>query len=146
MSDLPNYYKVLRLDELCKNPSAIKKAYHLLAKEFHPDVNKSDSATARFKEISHAYEVLSDDRKRALYEVKFQTFIGQQDLLNESAKYRENFENSFRNTDHSKQYKRRSKLTTPLVAPLRGAYDNRCMKLTTSQSSLLYYLQHRQQC
>ncbi|XP_065867528.1 uncharacterized protein [Euphorbia lathyris] len=46
----------------------IKAAYRKLARQFHPDVNKEPGATEKFKEISAAYEVLSDDKKRALYD------------------------------------------------------------------------------
>ncbi|MCA9252971.1 MAG: DnaJ domain-containing protein [Phycisphaerales bacterium] len=47
----------------------IKKAYRKLAKEYHPDRNKGDaSAEAKFKEVQHAYSVLSDKEKRAQYD------------------------------------------------------------------------------
>ncbi|KAJ9179019.1 hypothetical protein P3X46_010849 [Hevea brasiliensis] len=46
----------------------IKAAYRRLARQYHPDVNKEPGATEKFKEISAAYEVLSDDKKRALYD------------------------------------------------------------------------------
>ena len=49
--------------------SAIKKAYHKLAKKYHPDTNKENKATEeKFKEVTEAYEVLSDDKKRKLYD------------------------------------------------------------------------------
>ena len=48
--------------------SEIKKAYRGLAKEFHPDRNADAQAEKRFKEISEAYEVLSDQQKRATYD------------------------------------------------------------------------------
>ncbi|KAL4589088.1 hypothetical protein LXL04_001990 [Taraxacum kok-saghyz] len=46
----------------------IKAAYRKLARQYHPDVNKQPGATEKFKEISNAYEVLSDDKKRAMYD------------------------------------------------------------------------------
>jgi len=46
----------------------IKKAYRQMARKYHPDVNKEAGAEAKFKEISAAYEVLSDDEKRGIYD------------------------------------------------------------------------------
>ena len=47
----------------------IKKAYFKLAKQFHPDTNKGDDkASEKFKEVTEAYEVLSDDKQRELYD------------------------------------------------------------------------------
>src|SRR5437764_7868517 len=47
----------------------IKKAFRKLARELHPDVNKHDpEAEEKFKEAAEAYEVLSDDERRAIYD------------------------------------------------------------------------------
>ncbi|KAL4363742.1 hypothetical protein GQ457_04G011880 [Hibiscus cannabinus] len=46
----------------------IKASYRNLARKYHPDMNKSPGAEEKFKEISAAYEVLSDDEKRSLYD------------------------------------------------------------------------------
>ena len=47
----------------------IKKAYFKLAKQYHPDTNKDDEKAAdKFKEVTEAYEVLSDDKQRELYD------------------------------------------------------------------------------
>lgn len=52
-----------------KNASAdeIKKAYRRLARQYHPDINKEKGAEEKFKEINAAYEILSDEKKRAQY-------------------------------------------------------------------------------
>lgn len=46
----------------------IKKAFRKLARQYHPDVNKSRGAESRFKEISEAYDILSDPEKRSRYD------------------------------------------------------------------------------
>ncbi|KAL8056256.1 hypothetical protein ABFX02_04G107500 [Erythranthe guttata] len=62
-----DYYSTLGVPKSA-NTKEIKAAYRKLARQFHPDVNKEPGATDKFKEISAAYEVLSDDKKRALYD------------------------------------------------------------------------------
>ncbi len=62
-----DYYKVLGVE---KNASKedVKKAYKKLAKQFHPDINKSSDATEKFKEINEAASVLGDEQKRSQYD------------------------------------------------------------------------------
>ena len=63
-----DYWKVLGL-ERGADGDTVKKAFRKLARQHHPDVNPGDKqAEARFKEISEAYEVLSDPEKRRRYE------------------------------------------------------------------------------
>jgi molecular chaperone DnaJ len=67
MSAKRDYYEVLGLNRGAA-PEEIKKAFRRLARQYHPDVNKESDAEARFKEINEAYEVLSDQDKRAAYD------------------------------------------------------------------------------
>ena len=62
-----DYYEVLGVQKGATKEQ-IKDAYRKLALEFHPDRNKAPEAEARFKEISEAYAVLSDDEKRRQYD------------------------------------------------------------------------------
>jgi len=62
-----DYYEVLGVQKGA-NKEQIKDAYRKLALQFHPDRNKAPEAEARFKEISEAYAVLSDDEKRRQYD------------------------------------------------------------------------------
>src|SRR5438067_11713789 len=63
-----DYYKVLGVGRDAK-PEEIKKAYRRLARKFHPDVNPGDkSAEERFKLITEAHDVLSDPKKRSVYD------------------------------------------------------------------------------
>ena len=63
-----NYYQILGLTETA-DMEAIKKAYRRLAKECHPDAYPGDKkAEERFKQITEAYAVLSDAKKRKEYD------------------------------------------------------------------------------
>ena len=62
-----DYYDVLGVDKGASKEE-IKKAYKKLAKKFHPDINKEDGASEKFKEINEAASVLGDDQKRQQYD------------------------------------------------------------------------------
>jgi molecular chaperone DnaJ len=67
MARQPDYYKVLGVDKKASQDD-IKKAYRKLARRYHPDQNKEPGAEERFKEVSEAYDVLSDPEKRKRYD------------------------------------------------------------------------------
>ncbi|KAG9453414.1 hypothetical protein H6P81_006318 [Aristolochia fimbriata] len=64
-----DYYKILQVDRSAKDDD-LKKAYRKLAMKWHPDKNPNSKkeAEAKFKQISEAYDVLSDPQKRAVYD------------------------------------------------------------------------------
>lgn len=62
-----DYYEILEVSREA-SASEIKRQFRKKAREYHPDVNKEQDAEERFKEINEAYDVLSDDKKRAHYD------------------------------------------------------------------------------
>lgn len=66
--DYKDYYKILGVERKA-SADAIRKAYRKLAMKYHPDQNPGNKAAEeRFKELNEAYQVLSDDQKRARYD------------------------------------------------------------------------------
>jgi molecular chaperone DnaJ len=71
-----DYYKVIGVSKTA-NADEIKKSYRKLARKYHPDANKGDAkAEERFKEISEAYNVLSDPKQRKEYDEARSLFGG----------------------------------------------------------------------
>lgn len=63
-----DYYAMLGVSRDA-SPDEIKRAYRKLARELHPDVNQDPGSQERFKEVTAAYEVLSDPEKRQMYDL-----------------------------------------------------------------------------
>src|SRR5436309_2076206 len=63
-----DYYKTLGVDRGAAEDD-LRKAYRKLARKYHPDLNPGDkSAESRFKDVQEAYDVLSDSKKRSMYD------------------------------------------------------------------------------
>ncbi len=77
-----DYYKILGLSRSATDDD-VKKAYRKMALRFHPDKNKSAGAEEKFKEIAEAYEVLSDKKKREIYDQ-----YGEEGLKGETVRHR----------------------------------------------------------
>src|SRR4051795_7587656 len=75
MANGTDYYKVLGVDRKASQED-IKKAYRKLARKYHPDANKETGAEDRFKQISEAYDTLSDPDKRKRYDRGGSIFAG----------------------------------------------------------------------
>lgn len=73
MADKRDYYEILGVDKKASKEE-IKKAFHKLAHKYHPDKGTGDSD--KFKEVSEAYSILSDEKKRAEYDSYGRTFGG----------------------------------------------------------------------
>ncbi|PHT36980.1 Chaperone protein dnaJ 72 [Capsicum baccatum] len=92
-----DHYKVLGLTKSASKEE-IKQAFRKLAMEFHPDKHAHSSnqlkenATFKFKQVSEAYEILIDDRKRADYNIK----CNNSEYYNQRNKYY--YQNGYRNT------------------------------------------------
>ena len=67
MSNKRDYYEVLGVNKGASKDE-IKKSYRRLARKYHPDVSQEAEAEAKFKEINEAYEILSDEQKRGMYD------------------------------------------------------------------------------
>ena len=65
---MADHYEVLGIDRGA-SADEVKKAYRRLARELHPDVNPSGEAAERFKQVTHAYDVLSDPQQRQQYDM-----------------------------------------------------------------------------
>lgn len=67
---VPNYYKTLGLNSSA-TADEVRRAYRVLARRYHPDVNPEKGSDEKFKAISQAYEVLSNTDKRAKFDLEF---------------------------------------------------------------------------
>ena len=93
MAEKRDYYEVLGVEKGA-DKKEIKKAYRKLAMKYHPDVSEDPESTEKFKEISEAYAVLSDEEKRQTYDQYGHAGMGgfsQEDIFNNV-----NFEDIFR--------------------------------------------------
>lgn len=72
---MKNYYEILEVNKSA-SPETISKVYKFLAKKYHPDANPDNSKVAeeKFKQISEAYEILSNEEKRKQYDLELENY------------------------------------------------------------------------
>lgn len=72
---MKNYYEILEVNKKA-SPETISKVYKFLAKKYHPDANPDNQQESeeKFKEISEAYEILSNEEKRKQYDLELQDY------------------------------------------------------------------------
>lgn len=86
-----NYYEVLGVSENA-DISEIKKKYRKLAMKYHPDRNSGDeNATKKFREVTEAYEVLGDEKKREEYDCKRKNVQSQRRNKNKNENVKDEF-------------------------------------------------------
>lgn len=95
-----DYYKILGVSQTSTLPE-IKSAYRKLARKFHPDVNKSEESVQKFKDITEAYENLSDAKKRLQYD-KYRDFTTSYSTYSSSSK--SNYQNTQEESSSSYRY------------------------------------------
>lgn len=101
---MKNYYEILEVNEKASQ-EVIDRVYKTLAKKYHPDVNPDNpkAAEEKFKEISAAYEVLSNEVKRKDYDARLEVDRNQameQKLREEKAKIQSQMQSQARNTSY----------------------------------------------
>lgn len=85
---MKDYYKILEVNNSASQ-DVINKVYRTLAKKYHPDSNLDNikEAETKFKEISEAYEILSDEQKRKDYDEKLEAYYQSQNSSASSEEY-----------------------------------------------------------
>ena len=81
-----DYYKVLNISENA-TLEEIKKAFRELAKEYHPDKNKSSDASVKFREVFEAYEILKDKITKDIFDERRRKFYNKQSAEFNNEKY-----------------------------------------------------------
>jgi len=74
IATMENFYKLLGLNTSATNEE-IRRAYRILARRYHPDVNPGKTSEEKFKNIAEAYRILNDPEKRKAYDIELQSHL-----------------------------------------------------------------------
>lgn len=130
---MKNHYQTLGVSQSATEDE-IKKSYRKLAKEFHPDKNKSPDAADKFKEISIAYENLKDPQKRQEYDMSLKFggrsanrgySSGSRNFDFNATNFHDIFADIFSDIDIREQAKREEKQNEDIDEILRKTYGRK---------------------
>lgn len=108
-NNLKNYYEILGVSTE-STAAEIKSAYRKLARKYHPDINKNPDAIEKFKDISEAYETLSDSKKREQYNI-LKGFFKNEQTNTSSQKAEEEYRNNKSKSSNYSTYTNNQKST-----------------------------------
>lgn len=144
---MSNLYEILEVSEKASK-EVIDKAYHVLVKKYHPDLQQGEekqNAEEKMKEINEAYEVLSNEEKRKEYDISLEEQREQEKIVEEQKRkqqineyeqekmqeqlenqtyYRNEDQNINRNTDENNNYQNAKKIQKEINRAYADAYNN----------------------
>jgi len=136
---MENYYKILGVSPKA-SPDDIRRAYRILARRYHPDVNPGRASEEKFKSIAAAYSVLGDDRKRKSYDAELQRAARQQSQQAKQNSYSHRNEaafNAYRQYEEQFSSARRRSFDNRRRDARRSATSNRERQLRKPDNSIL---------
>lgn len=129
---MKNYYKILGI-RTSASPDEIRRAYRILARRYHPDLNPDKETQQRFKDLVEAHNTLKDQKSRDVYDSKLEAFLKDQYYNSEHSKE----ENTTRDFDEQSD----EVVSDPAILDWRDAVQlakNKLQKFQTGLKSLLY--------
>lgn len=137
---MKNYYQILEIGENA-SPEIIEKAYRVLAKKYHPDVQPRDKlywAEVNFREISEAYQVLSNKELKREYDMKLNAYNFQKQNYNYSQFIQQpNYNNSRSESQNEEQQKSSSKLNKSKSKKEKSAIKSLNREISTSLKEIV---------
>ncbi len=128
---MKNYYEILEVDPKASK-EVIEKAYKVLAKKYHPDLQEEKnkkSAEEKIKRINEAYEILSDENKKAKYDEKLKQIKEEEERIKvaKNNEYINNIKSVY--TNQYNNYKKEQELTKEANNILKKEYKKELRRL-----------------